>query len=306
MKRDWPMLIPLAVLIGVILSGRTPYSAAFFGISAAIVVGFLNPKNRLTVPELFDAFKIGAKYALGVGAAAASVGVIVGVVTLSGMGFRLSYIVVNFASEIGAVLAAFVPYGILDSHDIALFFTLILTAFSSIVLGAGIPTTACYIILAAVAAPALGLLGVEPIVAHFFVFYYGVLADVTPPVAVAAYAGAAIANANAFKAGNTAFRLASAKALTPFVFVYAPSMLNMVQDFSFSEMIVAVVGCATGVLLLGIAFSGWFIGPMKLWERVSIFGAALLLVAPGLQTAAIGLVLAAPSLVRQWRLRGSK
>ncbi len=306
MKRDWPMLIPLIVLIGVILSGRTPYSAAFFGITAAIVVGFLNPKNRLTLADLYDAFKLGAKYALGVGAAAASVGIIVGVVTLSGMGFRLSYIVVNFAGEIGTFLSAFVPFGLLEASDIALFFTLVLTAFSSIVLGAGIPTTACYIILAAIAAPALGLLGVEPIVAHFFVFYFGVLADVTPPVAVAAYAGAAIANANAFKAGNTAFRLASAKALAPFVFVYAPSMLIMVQDFSLAELVIATIGCAAGVFLLGIGFSGWFLGPMRLWERACVFCAALLLVAPGLQTAVAGLAVTSPWLLKLWRNRSRK
>ena len=99
-------------------------------------------------------------------------------------------------------------------------------------MGAGVPTTATYIILAAIAAPALGLLNIEPLVAHFFVFYYGVLADITPPVALAAYAGAGIAGANPFKTGNTAFRLGIAKALVPFMFVYSPSLLLVVQDFS--------------------------------------------------------------------------
>lgn len=290
-KRDWPLIIPLVVLIGTILMGRTPYSAAFFGITAAIVIGFLNPNNRLTLIDLLDSFKLGAKYALGVGAAAAAVGIIVGVVTLSGMGFRLSYIVVNFATEIGQIASSLIPFGLLDPEDAALFFALILTAVSCIILGAGIPTTACYIILVAIAAPALGLLGVEPIVAHFFVFYFGVLADLTPPVALAAYAGAAIANADPFKTGNTAFRLALAKALVPFVFVYSPSILIMVEDFSLAEFFFATISCAIGVGLLGVGFSGYITRALASWERWVVGFSAFFFIIPNYQATVVGSVL---------------
>ncbi len=290
-RRDWPLLIPLVILIGTILMGRTPYSAAFFGITAAILIGFLNPSHRLTMSELYDSFKLGAKYALGVGAAAASVGIIVGVVTLSGMGFRLSYIVVNFATEIGQITASLIPFGLVAAEDAALFFALILTAVASIILGAGIPTTACYIILVAIAAPTLGLMGIEPIAAHFFVFYFGVLADLTPPVALAAYAGAAIANADPFKTGNTAFRLALGKILVPFVFIYSPSMLIMVKDFSFAEFAVSTVGCVIGIFLLGIAFIGFFNRALARWERVLMAMAALFFVVPDIPTMAIGTII---------------
>ncbi len=118
-----------------------------------------------------------------------------------------------------------------------LFFTLVLTAIVCILLGCGVPTTATYIIMVTVAAPTLGLLGVAPIVAHFFVFYYGVLADITPPVALAAYAGASMAGADPFKTGNTAFRLALGKVLVPFVFVYGPSMLIVTQGFTWTDFL---------------------------------------------------------------------
>ena len=117
-----------------------------------------------------------------------------------------------------------------------LFFTLLMTAVVCILLGCGVPTTANYIIMVTVAAPALGLLGVQPLVAHFFVFYYGVLADITPPVALAAYAGASMAGADPFKTGNTAFRLGLGKVLVPFVFVYGPAMLIVTPEFTWPEL----------------------------------------------------------------------
>ena len=275
LRDGWPTLIPLVILVGTLLTGRTPYAAAFYGITACIVVGFLNPRCRLTLGELWDAFKTGAKYALAVGAAAAAVGVIVGVVTLSGMGFRVSFIVVNFASELGTSVAGIFPFGLVSAQGAALFLTLLLTGVACIVLGAGIPTTACYIILAAIAAPALAQLGVSPLVSHFFVFYYGVLADVTPPVAVAAYAGAGIAGANPFRTGNTAFRLANAKALVPFVFVYAPSLLLIADGFSLYDFVVALAGCILGIVFLGAALTGYLLTAMKAWAASATRGRRL-------------------------------
>ena len=152
---------------------------------------------------------------MAVGAAAATVGVVVGVVTLTGVGFRLGYVVVQTATDIGTFFSSLPVLGYFTVTQWALFTSLILIAIACVIMGAGIPTTATYIILVAVAAPALAQLQVEPLVAHFFVFYYGVLADITPPVALAAYAAAGIAGSNPFKTGNTAFRLGIAKALVP-------------------------------------------------------------------------------------------
>ena len=124
-------------------------------------------------------------------------------------------------------------------------------------MGCGIPTTANYIIMVTIAAPALGLLGVEPIVAHFFVFYYGVLADITPPVALAAYAAAGMANADPFRTGNTAFRLGLGKVLVPFVFVFSPSLLLVAKGFTWTDFWLAFIGCIAGITCLGAAITGW-------------------------------------------------
>ncbi len=134
-----------------------------------------------------------------------------------------------------------------------LFFTLVMSAIVCILLGCGIPTTANYLIMVTIAAPALAMLGVPQLVSHFFVFYYGVLADITPPVALAAYAGASMAGADPFKTGNTAFRLGLAKALVPFVFVYSPSMLLVTKGFTWAEFFETTIGCAIGVVMLAVS-----------------------------------------------------
>ena len=144
---------------------------------------------------------------------------------------------------------------------------LVMTGLVCILMGCGIPTTANYIIMVTVAAPTLVLLGVQPIVAHFFVFYYGVLADITPPVALAAYAAAGMAGSDPFKTGNTAFRLGLGKVLVPFVFVFAPSMLIVVNGFTWSEFLIATVGCLLGITFLASALSNYFLRRMRVWER---------------------------------------
>ncbi len=166
-------------------------------------------------------------------------------------------------------------------------------------MGCGIPTTANYLIMIAVAAPILGLLGVQPLVAHFFVFYYGVLADITPPVALAAYAAAGIANADAFRAGNTAFRLGMGKALVPFVFAFSPSLLLVVEGFTWTEFALATSGAMLGIWALSAAFADWLFAPLRGYERVLLAVAAIFLVAPHFYSTLIGLSLIAPAVLRQ-------
>ncbi len=299
MRKHWLTLVPLILLIYLIIAGRTPDYAAVWGIVACVCVGFSNRYNRLNLQKLIHALSLGAKYALSVGAAAAAVGIIVGVVTLTGTGFRLSFMITQGSALIAEWFVTFWLGSLLTVHGITLFFTLCFTALACILMGAGLPTTATYIILASIAAPALSLLGVEPLVAHFFVFYYGVLADITPPVALAAYAGAGIAGANPFKTGNTAFRLGIAKALVPFVFVYSPSLLLVANHFSWQAFFVTFLGAVLGIGLLGIAFSGYALCPLKRYQRWWLAGGALILIAPGLKTIIIGLVLVTPILAMQ-------
>ncbi len=294
LKDHWLSLIPLIILIYLILSGKTPDFAAVYGIIACVVVGFLNPTHRLNFKDLWDSLASGAKNTLAVGAAAATVGVVVGVVTLTGVGFRLGYVVVQTATDIGTFFSSLPLFGYFTVTQWALFTSLILIAIACVIMGAGIPTTATYIILVAVAAPALAQLQVEPLVAHFFVFYYGVLADITPPVALAAYAAAGIAGSNPFKTGNTAFKLGIAKALVPFVFVYSPALLLVADGFTWWLFTVTLIGAMLGIASLGVAFSGFLIVPLKKWERWWVSVVSFLFIAPGLITMTLGMILIIP------------
>ena len=347
---NWPTLIPLVLLVGIIVNGNTPYLAAFTGISSCILVGLFTARRGTTAAQyaallashavliaiitrllggaelyvflgmlvavplvhralgresrigggaIMAAFEIGAKYALAVGAAAATVGIVIGVVTLTGVGFKLSYIVTSAASSIASVVAVVLPSGWADMKTLTLVAALVMTGLVCILMGCGIPTTANYIIMVTVAAPTLVLLGVQPIVAHFFVFYYGVLADITPPVALAAYAAAGMAGSDPFKTGNTAFRLGLGKALVPFVFVFAPSLLIMVQNFSWFEFGVAFVGCVLGITVLAAALSNFMLTRMKLWERAVCVAAAILMIAPELTSTLIGIGIMVPVVLRQ-------
>jgi TRAP transporter 4TM/12TM fusion protein len=304
-RRDWPTVIPLIALIGILMAGYTPYMAAFWGITLCVAVGLLNPRKRMSLREVFEGLRDGAKYALAVGAAAATVGIVVGVVTLTGVGFKLSYIVTTAAGSMASAASSVLPAMLASPPMLTLLFTLIMTGVVCILMGCGIPTTANYIIMVTIAAPALGLLGVEPIVAHFFVFYYGVLADITPPVALAAYAAAGMANADPFRTGNTAFRLGLGKVLVPFVFVFSPSLLLVAKGFTWTDFWIAFVGCIAGITCLGAAIAGWLLTRTLVWERILLGIAAILLVAPELYSSLLGAALVLPVLIRQlrdWRL----
>lgn len=297
-KRDWPTVIPLIVLIAILLMGYTPYLAAFWGITLCVAVGLLNPRKRMSLLEVFEGLRDGAKYALAVGAAAATVGIIVGVVTLTGVGFKISFIVTSTAAEMANWVGTFTPAFLFGPQTLTLLFSLIMTGIVCILMGCGIPTTANYIIMATIAAPTLGMLGVEPIVAHFFVFYYGVLADITPPVALAAYAAAGMAGADPFKTGNTAFRLGLGKVLVPFVFVFSPSLLLVTADFTWTNFAIAFIGCTVGITCLGAALSGFMLVRTRMWENILLIAAAILLVVPELYSSLIGAAMIAPVVFR--------
>ena len=299
-KDNWLSLLPLIILVYFILSGRTPDFAAIYGIISCITIGFIKPKDRLTLKDLWNCLASGAKNTLAVGAAAICVGIIVGVVTLTGVGFRLGFVVIQTAGDISNFFSNIWPISFFSFEDLRLFFSLVLIAISCIIMGAGIPTTATYIILVAVAAPALAQLGIEPLVAHFFVFYYGVLADITPPVALAAYAASGIAKSNPFKTGNTAFRLGIAKALVPFVFVYSPSLLLITGEFQTNQLMITLIGTLIGIALIGIAFTGYWFRPLMKYEQIIIGIGSLFFVAPGTGSMIIGLLIVLPMLLLQF------
>jgi TRAP transporter 4TM/12TM fusion protein len=351
----WPTLIPLVLLIGILVTGRTPYLAAFAGISSCAIVGLTTrsrgngPRHwalfaalhamlivlafggieslplrvglfactlvatplllkawriegRIDLRVLVEAFETGAKYALAVGAAAATVGLVIGVVTLTGVGFKISYIITSAAQAIAGPLTAIIPAAWGDLRSMTLLAALAMTAIVCVLMGCGIPTTANYLIMVSVAAPTLVQLGVQPLVAHFFVFYYGVLADITPPVALAAYAAAGMAGSDPFKTGNTAFRLGLGKALVPFVFVFSPSLLIVTQGANASDFAITFVGCVIGIAILAAGHSRGFLVEMTRLEQLLCVAAAVLLVAPGIVSGLIGLAIVAPVALRHWRV----
>jgi TRAP transporter 4TM/12TM fusion protein len=350
-QERWPTLLPLVLLIGILVTGRTPYLAAFTGITSCAIVGLttrtagntprhwgllvalhavlmvvvfggiedgslkfgifavafvatpfllkaLKVDGRIGTPALIEAFSTGAKYALAVGAAAAAVGLVIGVVTLTGVGFKLSTIITGAAQAVAGGVGTLIPASLVAPQSLTLLVALAMTGLVCILLGCGIPTTANYIIMVTVAAPTLVLLGVEPLVAHFFVFYYGVLADITPPVALAAYAAAGMAGSDPFKTGNMAFRLGMAKALVPFVFVFSPSLLIVAKGYTHYDFVVTFVGCVTGITLLAAALSRYFLVEMTRTEQALCLVAALLMIAPGLLPTLIGMALAVPMVLR--------
>jgi TRAP transporter 4TM/12TM fusion protein len=304
-RTGWPTVIPLVLLLGTIVQGSTPYLAAFYGITACIVVGFLNPRKRMTPRDLYESFDIGARYAIAVGSAAAAVGVVVGVITLTGAGFRISFIVTQAASSAAEWLRPAIellPGTVTDMASVTLFLTLVFVAVVCIAMGTGIPTTALYIVLAAIAAPAVVQLGVPPLAAHLFILYYGVLADLTPPVCIAAYAAAGIAGADPFKTGNTAFRLGMAKATVPFVFAYSPSMLIMVEGFTWGDFLFTTLTCAAGVLVLGIGLTGYAFTHVGFAAQAGLVLAALCMISPNGPLTLFGFALAAPILAFNWLL----
>ena len=255
--------------------------------------------GRIRHGVLVEAFETGAKYALAVGAAAATVGIVIGVVTLTGVGFKISFIITGWAQAIASGVGALLPAFLFHLRTMTLFAALVMTGVVCVLMGCGIPTTANYIIMVTVAAPTLVQLGVEPLVAHFFVFYYGVLADITPPVALAAYAAAGMAGGDPFRTGNTAFRLGLGKALVPFVFVFSPSLLLVAKGFTWQDFALTFFGCVMGITVLAAALSRFFLVELKRWEQLLCAAAAVLLIWPGLWVTLAGLGLVLPVLVRQ-------
>jgi TRAP transporter 4TM/12TM fusion protein len=339
LRDGWTTLVPLTVLITVLFSGFTPYLAAFWGISSCIGLGApfigvglmaimaaLNPdfltfwpywcmalscflgftvhRRRMTWQQLLEAIAMGSKYALAVGAAAGAVGIVVGVITLTGVTFRLGFMVNQGALGSAEALyqfASFLPFELFNLDQATLFLSLAYIAIACVLMGAGLPTTALYIMLSAVATPALGNLGIPPLAAHLFVLYYGVLADITPPVCVSAYAAGGIAGANPFRTGLTAFKLGNAKVMVPMVFCYSPAMLIVLDDyFTWSEFLLTTITCIIGILMLGGALTGYLVREMSMPSRILLGLAAILMVAPDLVTNLYSLGIAAPVMVSQF------
>ncbi len=283
------LLVPIFVLIYLLMQGYTPLKSAYYCILTTVIISFLanNLKifketkdteipmgkallecNRINIKDALTAMENGARLALGVAAACACTGIVIGVVTLSGMGLKLANAIVELSGN-------------------SFFLTLFLTMLASIVLGMGLPTTAKYIVLATIAAPAIKTFGVPDIAAHLFIMYFGILADLTPPVALAAYAAAGIAQSEPNKTGFTAVKLAFAGFLIPYIFCYNPGLLMI--GATGLEVTFYVATAAIGIMALSFANVGYWMRNLYFWERIPLVGAAISLIIPGYLTDGIGL-----------------
>lgn len=267
------------------------------------VLATLNPQRQVTLREMADTFETGVKYALAVGAASAAVGIVIGVINTTGVGFRIGFMVTQAASNLGNDLVWMFQFGTFQLYsveDLTLFISLVFIALACILMGAGVPTTALYIMLVSVAQPALAQLGIPPIASHMFVLYYGVVAEITPPVCTSAYAAAAIANSNPFRTGISAFSLGLGKVVAPMAFVYAPVLLFVSSTgFDLWEFTYTAASCIAGVIALSAAVVGYWLAPMGTLLRILMAVAGLVFIAPSLEADLVALVIAAPAIISQ-------
>lgn len=298
LKKQGYLTLPLIAIIFMLVKQYPPTMAALTGIVIGVIVAMtasiIKKDNSFTPKDILGAMEAGAKGAVGVACACACAGMIVGVVTLTGFGLKIAEVIVQIAQ------GRLIP-------------TLLLTMISSIILGMGLPTTAKYIVLATMAVPAITKLGVNLMSAHLFILYFGVVADVTPPVALAAYAGAGIAGANSMKTGFQAFKLAIGAFIIPYIFVINPHLIMVdsivgttVNWLPITAALPTIVTALIGTVCLAGTVESYLFGKLRIWQRVILLLAAFALLDPKLLTDAIGLAALAFIFVTQKMLNKNK
>ncbi len=276
------LALPLVVIVYLLVSGYTPMRAALVAIILSILCSALRKSTRMKPIEIVEGLEKGARNVLGVLVACAAAGIIIGVVTKTGVGLKLAS-------------------GLLELSGGMLLPTMFFTMITAIILGMGVPTTANYVITSTIAAPALVQMGVPVLAAHMFVFYFGIIADVTPPVALAAYAGAGISGGNALKTGVNASKLAIAAFIIPYIFVLSPVILMV--DGTPLDLISATVTALIGMVSLSSALIGFLADKCNLLERLLLVAGGLLMIKPGIVTDVIGIVIFVAILLLQMKRR---
>lgn len=298
LRKQGYLTLPLIAIIFMLVKQYPPTMAALtgivIGVIVAMTVSLIKKDNSFTPKDILGAMEAGAKGAVGVACACACAGMIVGVVTLTGFGLKIAEVIVQIAQ------GRLIP-------------TLLLTMISSIILGMGLPTTAKYIVLATMAVPAITKLGVNLMSAHLFILYFGVVADVTPPVALAAYAGAGIAGANSMKTGFQAFKLAIGAFIIPYIFVINPHLIMVdsivgttVNWLPVTAALPTIVTALIGTVCLAGTVESYLFGNLRIWQRIILLLAAFALLDPKLLTDAIGLAALAFIYVTQKMLNKNK
>lgn len=288
------LLLPILAIVYFLFIGMSVERAAIYGIAATILVSLFRKDTRITPAKFLVALEQGARTALGVAAATACAGIIVGVVTRTGLGLTLGNSLVDIASAVAT------------SPEIQLMLTLVFTMITSIILGMGSPTTANYIITSTIALPAIVALNNQPeisitipiLAAHMFVFYFGIVADITPPVALAAFAASGISGGEPIRTGGNAVRLAIAAFIIPYMFVLNPTLLMI--DSSVLEIIFALFTAVFGMIAIGAGLIGYWYRNVKWYERILAIITGLLLIYPEGFSDTIGFILFAIQFVIQY------
>jgi TRAP transporter 4TM/12TM fusion protein len=260
LRRDFFLLAGPAVLLWFLASGYTAERAGFWALVVAVLTSWIRPGNRIGPAKMLTVMVEGAYGAMPVALACAVVGIVVGVVSITGLGLKLATGIVGLAQ--GNLLV-----------------TSILTMIAALILGTGLPTSATYIITSIMAAPALVQLGVPLLAAHMFVFYFGILADLTPPTAISTYATSAIAGADVWRTQWVAMMLALSGFVIPFSFVYDPALLLMSSGIV--HIAVRTAAATLGIAMLGTGVIGYLRAPTRPWERIALLAGAVLLIFPG-------------------------
>lgn len=264
------LLLPIVIIISALMMNISAERSAIIGILSTIVVGAFRKETRMSLSDILEALASGARMALGVVAATACAGIIVGTITLTGIGLKLAN-------------------GLIDLAGGQLFLTLFFTMIASLILGMGTPTTANYIITSTIAAPALVQLGVPEIAAHMFTFYFGIVADITPPVALAAFAAAGIAKSKPMRTGVESTRLSIAAFMAPYIFVVSPALLLI--DTTFFESIWVMLTSTLGMIGVGAGLIGYWMAKLNPLERLLAVAGGVLAVIPGMESDIAGFIL---------------
>ncbi|MEW6625050.1 MAG: TRAP transporter permease [Bacillota bacterium] len=274
------LAIPLTIVIYLLFSGKTPLFAGFWGICSTIVISSLRAQTRMSLAKILSALRSGAISSLSPAIACATVGIVVGISSMTGLGTMMAT-------------------NIIDISGGNLMIALIMTMIASIVLGMGLPTAACYITAATVAAPALIRMDVLPIAAHLFVLYYAVLSNLTPPVALASFTAAGIADAPPNKVAMTGLKLGLAGFIVPMMFVYSPILLLQVDPLPVWDLVQVIITAVIGIICLGAGMEKYFMLNLNRIEQALFLIVALVMIKPGLTTDIIGAVILAITLTSQ-------
>ena len=270
------LLAPLVLLVVLVsTNARSMQFSATLAIFATIFVSLFDKDNRVSVGKILEALEAGGKSTITVVVACGMAGLISGCITATGLASRLISAVVSISNSVSFMSPTLVA--------------LLLTMVCCIILGMGVPTTANYCIMASTCAPILITIGVPKVAAHFFVFYFGIVADITPPVALAAYAGSAIAKSNPMKTGVNATKLAIGAFIVPYIFCMNPAMLLI--DVTVAKMITIIVTSSVGIFGVAAALNGFLFKHMHPVIRVAILVAGVMMMDPQLITDAIGIIL---------------